>query len=142
MKKQLYILTLLTIIALTGFSQNKNEQMIRALLARQTVAWNKGDITNFMQGYWQSDSLLFIGKSGLTYGWQNTLDNYKKNYKDTVSMGKLKFELLEFKQLADQNYFVVGKWNLTRSIGNLNGIFSLLFRKIKNTWVIIADHSS
>ena len=85
---------------------------------------------------------MFIGKSGITYGWQNTLDNYKKNYKDTVSMGKLKFDLKEFKKIDNNNYFVVGSWQLIRTVGNLNGIFSLLFRKIKNSWVIIADHSS
>ena len=95
-----------------------------------------------MNGYWQSDSLMFIGKSGITYGWQKTLDNYKKNYPDTASMGKLNFDLLSVKPVAENYFFVVGKWHLTRSIGDVGGVFTLLFRKVKNQWVIIADHSS
>jgi len=118
------------------------EKEIRAVLAVQDAAWNRGDIAGFMQTYWKSDSLMFIGKSGITYGWQKTLDNYKKRYPDTAAMGKLRFDLIEFKQLSSTVYFVVGKWFLTRSIGNVNGAFTLLLRKINNRWVIIADHSS
>jgi hypothetical protein len=95
-----------------------------------------------METYWKSDSLMFIGKSGITYGWQKTLDNYKKGYPDTAAMGKLRFDLIEFKQLSNTACFVVGKWFLTRSIGNVNGTFTLLLRKINNRWVIVADHSS
>ena len=142
MIKRFYISSLFLILFFVSFSQDNDEQRIRTLLAQQTAAWNKGNLKQFMNGYWQSDSLMFIGKSGITYGWQNTLDNYKKNYKDTVSMGKLKFDLKEFKKIDNNNYFVVGSWQLIRTVGNLNGIFSLLFRKIKNSWVIIADHSS
>lgn len=142
MIKNLYVTCLILITSFVAFSQNREEKSIRNLLLQQTVAWNNGNLKQFMQGYWQSDSLMFIGNRGVTYGLQNTLDNYKKNYQDTAAMGQLNFELLELKQLSNQNYFVVGTWQLTRTAGNLKGIFSLLFRKIKNSWVIIADHSS
>ena len=95
-----------------------------------------------MGTYWQSDSLMFIGKSGVTYGWQNTLNNYKKGYPDTAAMGKLQFDILEVKRLSVMYFFVVGKWHLTRSIGDVGGHFTLLFKKVKNKWVIVADHSS
>ena len=52
-----------------------------------------------MKGYWVNDSLMFIGKS-VTYGWQKTLDHYKKGYPDTAAMGKLTFNLLKFKPLS------------------------------------------
>ena len=139
--KHFFFTSLLLAMAFASLSQS-DEQNIRNLLARQTKGWNNGDLHQFMQGYWHNDSLMFIGKSGITYGWQNTLDNYKNNYKDTALMGKLKFDLLQLKPVSNQYYFVVGKWHLTRTAGNLEGIFTLLFRKIKNTWVIIADHSS
>ena len=73
----------------------------------QQDAWNRGDLEGFMQGYWQSDSLLFIGKSGPTNGWQKTFNNYKKNYPDTIIMGKLSFDVLEIKKLSDQYCFVI-----------------------------------
>jgi ketosteroid isomerase-like protein len=121
---------------------DKDATHIRAALEEQRLAWNAGNVEQFMQVYWKSDSLMFIGKSGVTYGWQNTLNNYKKNYPDTASMGKLDFNILEVKRLSGTCYFVVGKWFLTRSIGNVGGHFTLLFKKIKNKWVIVADHSS
>jgi len=123
-------------------AQSKDETSIRTILAEQTSEWNKGNLESFMKGYWKSDSLMFIGKSGITYGWQQALDNYKKGYPDTASMGKLSFELITVKRLSEDYFFVIGKWHLSRSIGNIGGAYTLLFRKIKNQWVIITDHSS
>lgn len=126
----------------SSFAQSKDEREVRDLLERQTKEWNAGDIPSFMNTYWKSDSLMFIGKSGITYGWQKTLDNYKKNYPDMAAMGKLKFQLLEVKRLSTDYFYVVGKWQLTRSIGDIGGIFTLLLRKVGNQWLIVADHSS
>ena len=130
------------IFSAAATAQSKDEQTIRTLIEEQRLAWNTGDKEKFMQTYWQSDSLMFIGKSGVTYGWQKTLDNYKKGYPDTAAMGKLNFDLLEVKRLSVMYFFVIGKWHLTRSIGDVGGHFTLLFKKVKNKWVIVADHSS
>lgn len=137
----------LTLFLFIGFTQTLHaqtgdEKMIRDLLERQTRDWNRGDIDAFMKGYWESDSLMFVGKNGATYGYQKTLNNYKKNYPDTTSMGKLRFNILEVRRLSATHYFVLGKWMLTRSIGDLSGHYTLLLKKIKGKWTIIADHSS
>lgn len=137
-----YLLLICLILSSTVNAQSNDETSIRQLLDKQTAAWNRGDIDRFMEGYWENDSLMFIGKSGVTYGWTNTLNNYKRGYPDTAAMGKLRFELLTVKRLSDEYYFVVGKWFLQRSIGDLGGHYNLLFRKINGKWVIIADHSS
>ena len=142
MQKILLSILLIFILVISTIAQSTDEQSIRTILAQQTLAWNNGNREAFMNGYWQSDSLMFIGKNGITYGWQKTLDNYKKNYPDTASMGKLNFDLLSVKPVAENYFFVVGKWHLTRSIGDVGGVFTLLFRTVKNQWVIIADHSS
>ncbi len=102
----------------------------------------KGILKNSMKGCWNSDSLMFMGKSGVTYGYENTLNNYKKSYPDTSAMGKLSYNILQVKKLSPEYYFVVGKWLLTRTAGNLQGHYSLIFRKIKGSWVIVSDHSS
>lgn len=142
MKKICYLLLLCFTISHTISAQSKDEVIIRNAMNEQLSAWNTGDIDRFMLTYWQSDSLMFIGKSGVTYGWQNTLNNYKKGYPDTAAMGKLDFNILEVKRLSVLYFFVVGKWHLTRSIGDVGGHFTLLFKKIKNKWVIVTDHSS
>lgn len=123
-------------------AQTGDEIGIRHAMNEQLRAWNAGDIEGFMSTYWNDDSLMFIGKSGVTYGWQPTLENYKKGYPDTAAMGKLGFTLLQVRPLAPEYYFVVGKWQLTRSIGNIGGAFTLLFRKIRGRWLIVSDHSS
>ena len=127
---------------LKSSAQSKSETAIRNILQEQTAAWNRGDIDNFMNGYWENDSLMFIGKSGVTYGWSNTLNNYKKGYPDTAAMGKLIFTLIQVKKLSKQYYHITGKWFLKRSIGDVGGHYTLLFRKINGRWVIVSDHSS
>ena len=128
--------------SLVAFSQSSDELTIRKVLDDQIKAWNKGDIDGFMQGYWKNDSLMFIGKNGINWGWQKTLHNYKKSYPDTTAMGKLSFDIIVIKKLSPEYYYVVGKWMLTRSIGDLSGHYNLLFKKVENRWLIIADHSS
>ncbi|MEZ4829901.1 MAG: hypothetical protein R3C61_27005 [Bacteroidia bacterium] len=56
----------------------KDRAAILSVFEDQEKAWNAGDIDRFMKGYWKSDSLTFIGSSGITYGWTQTRDNYKK----------------------------------------------------------------
>ncbi|HRH61457.1 MAG TPA: DUF4440 domain-containing protein [Chitinophagaceae bacterium] len=123
-------------------AQGSDEAAVRRLMDEQVTAWNSGDIDAFMQGYWKSDSLLFVGGKGPTYGWQTTLDGYKKRYPDTATMGKLDFGIMQTKQLSAEYFFVLGKWHLARSIGDAGGFFTLLFRKINDKWVIVADHTS
>ncbi len=84
------VLFIILLIPFVSFSQTKDEQAIKALLDEQTKAWNTGNLEGFMKGYWESDSLLFIGKGGPKYGYQTTLENYRKSYPDTIAMGKLK----------------------------------------------------
>lgn len=144
-----YCLHLLSIsIFITGFTsvnavaQNKDEQAVRQLLNNQLAGWNNGDIESYMKGYWNSDSLVFIGKNGVKYGYSTTLENYKKSYPDTSAMGKLSFDLLEVKRLSAIYFSIIGKWHLQRTIGDLQGYFTLLIKQIKGKWVIVMDHSS
>ena len=131
-----------TLLSVSLFCQAKDETEVRNILAQQSKAWNRGDIDAFMVGYWENDSLMFIGKSGVTYGYKNTLTNYKKNYPDTASMGKLTFTIIQVKQFSPEFFHVTGKYYLTRTIGNASGHFTVVFRKINGKWVIVSDHSS
>jgi ketosteroid isomerase-like protein len=124
------------------FAQNPDITVIKKILTDQTIQWNKGNLDQFMKGYWENDSLQFIGKSGPVYGYNNALNNYKKGYPDTAAMGKLSFDVISVKKLSPDYYFVTGKWFLSRTVGDLKGVYTLLFRKINGEWKIIADHSS
>jgi uncharacterized protein (TIGR02246 family) len=137
-----YLLIVLFVFPFTASAQTKDELAIREVMDKQVKAWNSGDIDAFMTTYWKNDSLLFVGSKGPIYGWQTTLESYKKSYPDTVAMGKLDFNILQIKLLSDHYSFILGKWHLTRSAGDTGGYFTLLFRKIKKQWVIVADHTS
>jgi ketosteroid isomerase-like protein len=123
-------------------AQNKDENAIRAMLSAQEAAWNTGNLEQFMIGYWQNDSLMFIGKNGPTYGYNKTLANYKKGYPDTAHMGKFTSTIVNMKRLSSEYYFVTGKWFLKRTVGDVSGYYTLLIRKINGKWVVVADHSS
>jgi len=129
-------------ICITSFAQDKNEQSIRKILDEQIKEWNNGNLDQFMKGYWENDSLVFIGKNGPVYGYSNALNNYRKNYRDTSIIGKLSFEIISVKKLSDEYYFVTGKFFLKRTIGDAKGVYTLLCRKIKGEWKIVVDHSS
>ena len=129
-------------VTITYENEQDNIKAIQAILQNQTIAWNKGDLVTFMAGYWNNDSLVFIGKSGPTYGYKNTLANYKKSYPDTSYMGKLNFDIVSIKPLSKNHFFVIGKWYLKRTVGDVNGIYTLVFKKTKAGWKIISDHSS
>lgn len=129
-------------IILTACTINdKESKSILEVMNQQEQDWSNGNIDAFMQGYWQSDSLMFIGKSGIKYGWNTTLENYKKSYPDKVAMGKLKFNVLKL-EVNNNSAYMLGKWSLVRENDNPNGFFTLYWKKIDGKWVITIDHTS
>ena len=56
----------------------KAEKALSEIMKAQEFYWNKGDIEGFMEGYWNNTELVFVGKNGPTYGYQNTLKIIKK----------------------------------------------------------------
>lgn len=132
----------LFLITLNGQS-NKDLLEVEKILFRQAKDWNTGKIESFMNGYWESDQLMFIGSKGVTRGWAQTLANYKKSYPDTATMGKLSFDVISNEKLGKKAIMMVGKFMLNRDEKeNLSGHFILIWKKIKGNWVIIADHTS
>jgi ketosteroid isomerase-like protein len=113
-----------------------------SILRDQESAWNEGDIERFMEHYWKSDSLTFSSTGTTTYGWEETLANYRRRYPTVEKMGKTHFYDLEVYPLYDEAALVLGRWFLNRQPDPLKGNFSVVFQKIDGQWVIIHDHSS
>lgn len=128
--------------AQTATQSAKIRSDIQKIMDDQAVAWNKGDIDAFMTGYWRSEKLVFISGDNVTRGWQSTLDRYKKSYDSRAKMGVLKFSGLEFFILSNDAAIVLGSWALTRDGDNPHGKFTLTFRKFKEGWRIVMDHTS
>jgi ketosteroid isomerase-like protein len=139
----------LLLILMIGFVACKNtpiskepKNQIMAVLMEQQSAWNKGDIELYMKGYYKSDSLRFASGGHVTYGWETTLNRYKKGYPDKKTMGTLQFSEIDIKLLSENAAMVFGKWELDREHDHPWGLFTLIFKKTDCGWRIIHDHTS
>ena len=137
-------LTLLILLALPlmGQTQTKDMEAVKRILIQQSVDWNKGDIDAFMEYYWKSEDLQFIGSGGVIKGWQATLERYKRTYPDRDAMGQLTFDILEVHQLSRKVIMLTGKYTLERKNDRPTGYFLLMWKKMKGKWLIVADHTS
>jgi ketosteroid isomerase-like protein len=112
------------------------------VLDAQVAAWNRGDIAGFMEGYWKSEKTVFISGGSKTKGWQTVLDRYKRGYATREAMGMLAFTDLEYNALDAKNVIVTGRWELKDVKDNPKGRFTLIFRKVKEGWRVVHDHTS
>lgn len=130
-------------ISCAAQSSIENDKIaILKVMKDQEIAWSQNDLEGFMQGYWKSDSLKFYGSGGLTKGWQQTLDNYKKGYPTKDHSGTLTFEIDDISPIENNSYWVMGRYYLKRKVGDAHGNFLIIFKKIDGAWKIVADMSS
>ena len=115
---------------------------IRAVLAAQTAAWNRGDIDGFMAGYARSPATTFVSGDKVTHGWKTVRDNYAAKYSSREKMGTLTFSGLTITPLCADAAMVLGSWSLQRETDSPHGKFTLLFRKLPEGWRIVLDHTS
>jgi len=123
-------------------ADDESQAAIRAVLAAQQSDWNLGNIRGFMAGYWNSPQLTFAGSKGFTRGWGPVLARYENTYAGKEAMGTLEFSELEICPLGPEAALVLGKWRLQRRVGDIGGIFTLVFRKFPEGWRIIHDHTT
>src|SRR5262245_18242312 len=117
---------------------------IRAVLDAQVAAWNAGKLEEFMDGYWRSPDLTFFSGGRKLSGWEATIERYRKTYQaEGREMGKLAFSDLDIQQLGPNGAVVRGRWELTLSDGKKpGGLYTLIFRRFKQRWKIVHDHTS
>ncbi|MBQ22689.1 nuclear transport factor 2 family protein [Flavobacteriaceae bacterium] len=141
-----FFFAILFISSLNIFSQNKisvkDSLSIMKVMSFQQDAWNQGDIDSFMEGYLKSDELVFSGKSGPVYGWENTKNRYYSSYPNTKVMGKLNFTIKKIRSVSLNTAYLIGEYYLKRSGEDSWGHFTLLWKKIDSNWLIVSDHTS
>ena len=145
MKNLLLLFTFMLFCTAVAGAQSKTERIaaeIRKVMDMQIEAWNAGDIDAFMRGYWNSEKLVFVSGDSVTRGWQPTIDRYKKRYDSRAKMGTLAFSDLEIEALSKDTAKVTGSWALAREADNPKGKFTLIFRRFKDGWKIVHDHTS
>lgn len=143
MKNYFRLFLIILVVVSCGQVENneKDIEAIKKVLHKSAENWSKGDLEGYMNVYWKSSELQFIGKNGITYGWDETYKKYKKSYPTSQHTGQLTFKVLSINYLAKNLYSLTGEYYLKREKGDTNGIFTLIFKKINNNWVIVSDHS-
>jgi len=142
MQKVLLVCYLTIFISCTSQTTEKEDKdAIKTVMKAQGIAWSKNDLEGFMKGYWKNDSLKFYGSSGITYGWKQTLANYKKSYPTKEHSGTLTFKIEDVSKIDTGSYWVMGQYFLKRTVGDTNGVFIIIFKKINGEWKIVADMS-
>lgn len=126
---------------LSPYYSEKDEEEILKVMDNQIKSWNEGNIEGYMQGYWKSDSLRFVANIGVQYGWNLTLDMYKKNYDTKEGMGKLSLKAVALEFLNKDVVFMIGRWQVEGK-KNAGGHYTQIWRKIKGKWLITVDHTS
>ena len=119
------------------------ETAVRKVLNDQVAAWNKGDLEGFMAGYWKSEELTFYSGKDKQLGWSKTLERYQKRYQsDGKEMGQLAFAELEVQVLSPEFAIVKGRFKVELKKETLEGLFTLVMKKMDQGWVIVHDHTS
>ena len=136
-----FVLALLALSTVRGAAESARDA-IQTVLRRQQEAWNKADLEKFMEGYAKTETLRFASGGTVQYGWKATLDRYKAKYPDKAAMGLLTFSDIEISVLGDDAALVFGRWQLQRQQDSPRGLFTLLFRRTKEGWRIVHDHTS
>lgn len=115
---------------------------VHAVLDAQRDAWNRGDIEGYMDGYARMPDITFVSGDNFTRGWQTVHDRYKKNYDSREKMGTLTFSELETRVLSEDAAVTIGRWHLQRINDQPHGRFTLVFRRTRQGWRIVHDHTS
>jgi ketosteroid isomerase-like protein len=129
---------------LSAQSATPEARAIRAVLDKQVVDWNRGDLETFATGYKNSPDILFIGLK-ISRGYAQMLDAYRKNYSTKEKMGTLNFSELEVQPLDEHFATVTGHFHLERTAaggGNADGHFLLVFEKTPDGWKIVRDDTT
>jgi beta-aspartyl-peptidase (threonine type) len=117
---------------------------VRSLLDEQVACWNRGDMDAFAATYWKSPELVFQSGGDRNLGWDAMRERYRRRYQsEGRAMGRLTFDRLEVRPLADDLAYAFGAWALAMPDGsNPSGLFTVILRKRPEGWRIVHDHTS
>ena len=123
--------------------ERSDRAAVAAVLERQRVAWNRGDLAAYMQGYARTADLVFTSAGQIRLGWDDTMRRYRSRYGgDRAGMGQLAFDIVQVQPLGADGAVVLGRWRLTATPNAGGGVFSVVLERRPEGWRIVHDHTS
>ena len=143
----------LLVVALAACSSGQPERPtprhddVIDVLMESAVAWNRGDLTAFMDPYERSERVSFAGRDRFISGFDTIRDIYDRGYwrGNPAPADSLSFEVFEVRPLDDEAALLLGRFRLSdRATGEVNstGIFSLVFVHTEDGWKMTHDHTT
>jgi len=118
------------------------KQAILAVISRMEVAWNRGDVRGYMEGFANPD-VIFVSRGQFQKDWQGTLDHYIRDYGTSEqTRGKLHFFDIKIEILGPDAAQLISRYQLDRPKQPQDGINTRLMRKRAGKWVIALNHVS
>ena len=128
-----------------GPRSSDSEKAIQAVLDAQLLAWNRGDIDGFMDGYWNSPEFVYLTNKHVVRGWQAMLDLYRQSFKSpgASAMGNLELLETQITLLGKDAALVWGTYRVTNPDGKQRGgLYTLVMRKFPEGWRTVYDRTS
>jgi ketosteroid isomerase-like protein len=115
---------------------------VRAVLERQVIDWNQGNVAAFLTAYAHEPTTRFASGGDVTLGFEPVRARYERRYSDPAKMGRLGFHDVEVQVVGPDAALVFGRWELQDLPDVPHGLFTLLFRRQADGWRIVHDHTS
>src|SRR5215469_13937711 len=130
-------------VAAAAGSDADAEEAIRSVLDKQVRAWNRGDVKDFMSGYWNSPDLIYVGNTKVTRGWQTLLDRFEELSKSSGGqIGTLELPETQISVLSPDSALVWGTYRVLQPGQDRKGLYTLVLRRVQEGWRTVYDRTS
>ena len=132
------------LLAFSAHGRQSAREELEHVLDKQLSAWNRGDLVAFMNTYVKSPDLTFFSGDTIERGWEATLARYRKRYQGAgKEMGQLSFTDTQVDMLSPEAAVVTARWHLLMHDGKkLEGLTTIVCKRMNDGWRIVHDHSS
>lgn len=121
----------------------ESEAGIRALINQLQVDWNGGDMTAYLDAYWNNaDFSLMFGDKAVR-GWQPVSDMFRSTWTTEEAMGNFQTSNVEVRFTGTDLAIASGGFEHVFPTETIVGSFTHVFRRFEDgRWLIIHEHTS
>lgn len=139
------LLAVILIAVLWAPAQKRPDALaeVKAALDTEVAAWNTGTFEKAGSVYHDSPEMLWVNRTGIRKGNETIRASYRRPAANTSRIGLYSYEPLHIERLSPNCVYFVIRWKYELNGRNtMNGVTSMVWKKISKKWVIVAEHAS